>query len=169
MYVRMTVPQLELARRHSEGWLLECFHREVTVHSATMVDVVAPFTAFEIVKDRLVTEHLTRSAGRTVKAPKTVLPFLRRVSKAQNVFTRHPALRKAGMIGRVTGWFPVWDVDGVYHPTPFEGGTFVVLGPVWTKPPRAAIVTTWSPAGLYPKGHWLADPETHTRLLDHHR
>lgn len=168
MIVNVTPRQFQyIEALAGDGVLADTFRRDhQRTGKGTWFDVTAPYLAWEIIARRLEAAYLAPSLGRTPKTPDAALRLIAHIAKAQNTMQRHPAMRGAAMIGIQAGWFPVWiHSTGIVSPMPLPGATFTVIGPKWSMNDRGMRVTRWDPSGMWPRSHWLASEDAHTRLL----
>jgi len=169
MIVRLRRSQLQRIEKVAPAAALEALHFDRRVIGG-VVEVRAPYAAWEIAKEALMEEYLTRAGGWRGRPVSSAITAMKQIARAQNSFLRHPALREMGLLGLQHGWFPVWEMAHAeprsrrYHPLPIPGAPFVVLGPVWHTDHRGTATTTWSPAGLWPKDDWLAQEASHHRV-----
>lgn len=169
MIVNVTPRQFQYVEALAgDGVLGETFRRDHRkTGTGSWFDVAAPYVAWEILVRRLEAAYLAPSLGRTPKTPDAALRLIGHIVKAQNTMWRHPAIRGAAMIGCQAGWFPVWvHPGGITTLMPMPGAEFTVLGPKWSMNDRGMRVTHWHPSGVWPRGHWLASEDSHTRLLN---
>ena len=170
MIVTLTPRQIKVIRPVlGEDLICRMFGREQTVSrtGSSYTEVTLPYIGWQIIQDRMIDTYLTRHRGRRNDAPKPALAAMTRIARELNAVVRHPAMKRVAMLGVQGGWFPVWETAEGYSPMPGIG-RFVVVGPRLMHALRGTAFTVWTPEGLYPATHWLADERSHTELLTKH-
>lgn len=171
MLIRMTRRQHDAICAEVGVRAAEILNRDLDyADRVRMVDVIAPYAAWERAKALMIDRYLTVTGGKKPTTTQTTMSAMRRIAVAQNAVMRHPALRRKQMLGLQQTWFPVWELPEPdmttpggrwFSPFPIEGCPFVVLGPVWEFGHLKARATKWSPEGVWPRDHWLADEANH--------
>lgn len=169
--VRITPNMLDRMADYVDPSTLPVFHHDVVQSTKHLIDVTAPFIAWQVLVDEIGTRMAMRG-GRVMTDHTTFLRgILRRAATPMNAVLMHPALVGRAKAGAHDGdgAFPVWSMPTpdrwgrVWWPMP-NGGEFELLKPR-LRMDHGLRYTCWDHLGLTPR-HWAHDPTLHIAIAE---
>lgn len=152
MLVILTKGQRQMMgyRTISEPSLHHELHLSMTDLTKTKVQMCAPYIAWKHARDMLIEHNFGPRGGKLKTVTYRSMNALRAITIATNTIERHPALRKAGVLGVTnSATIPAWELpapdvaDRHYSPYPILGAPFVILTPVPQQAHDGTRITIW--------------------------
>ena len=169
--VHITDRMLDAITPYVPETTLPVFHHDVKKISAYLLEVIAPYVAWEMLVDEIAERMMTRGARPNGQHTNMLKGLLARTSKSLAVVQVHPALRGRAKAGDALrdGVFPAWSQppDGfgkIWSPTPTDG-EFRLLKPRMDRDPQLGPYTMWDQFG-HGRTHWCYDPEVHVAISE---